>query len=212
MQLIGKRSLAWGLKWITDAAILGLFVLLLWVLVIMAGQHAPQGSHGQQATIELDLKLPTDLVEPVSTVIEVANFESTRSVIHFRTKDNDWYAAILRFSQAIVGFGVLLWILWLLRQILSSLVAGKPLTLANARRFKGIGFLIVFVAVFSPLQGTLGYLHAQELFQLLPPQGYFRSYVAHFELTRLFQGLLMVLMAEVMRLGAEHRADSEAVI
>ena len=70
----------------------------------------------------------------------------------------------------------------------------------------------VFVAVFSPLQGTLGYLHAQELFQLLPTQGYFRSYVAHFELTRLFQGLLMVLMAEVMRLGAEHRADSEAVI
>ncbi len=212
MLLLGNRSLAWVLKWITDAALLGLLVLLVWVLVIMAGQYSPQGSHGNQAVIHLELKLPTEIVKPSTDEVKVHNFESARSRIHFRTEQVDWREAGRRFLGTFVGFGVSLWILWNLRQILASLVARKPLTLANARRFRGIGLLLVFRAVYSPLEQTFSYLHAQTLFQLLPQKGYFRLYADHLEPSVLFYGLLIVLMAEVLRIGFEHRVDSEAVI
>ncbi len=37
-------------------------------------------------------------------------------------------------------------------------------------------------------------------------------YVDHVDKSDLFTALLILLMAEALRLGAEHRADSEAVI
>lgn len=37
-------------------------------------------------------------------------------------------------------------------------------------------------------------------------------YLEHFDKADLFTALVILLMAEVLRLGAEHRADSEAVI
>ena len=212
MQLLGNRSLALGLRWVTDAAIVGLVALLVWVLVIMAGQSSPGGSHEQQATIYVDLELPTELTEPASADVDPHNFESNRSQIHFRTERLDLRATVLRFLTAIVGFGVLIWILWHVRQVLASLVARKPLTLVNARRFRSVGLLILFVALLSPLERALGYIQAQQLFLLLPPRGFFAAYVDHIEVTRLFQGLFVILMAEVMRLGAEYRADSEEMI
>jgi len=58
----------------------------------------------------------------------------------------------------------------------------------------------------------LEYLNLAPLFPLIPPRGFFGLYIDHFDKSDLFTALLVLLMAEVLRLGYEHRVDSEAVI
>ena len=212
MQLMGNRSLAWALKWITDAAIVAWSVLIVVVLVVLAIERAPGGSKTQQGTVSIELKLPTEILEPSADVVEVLNFEATGARIHYRTEEIDVLEMVGAFATTIILFPIMLWILWEVRQVLASLVAHEPLSFANARRFRTIGLLMVFQVAAGPLWRALDYLRLQTLFQLLPQRGFFELYVEVFSVRNLFAALLMVLMAEVLRLAVEHRVDSEAVI
>ena len=212
MQLMGKRSLAWALKWITDVAILLFLALLVWVLVILVMQRLPQDSYAQQGSVYVEFKLPTEIVEPTRADIEVYNFEASNARIHFRTDEMKTLDNFLAFSNTIVFFGITLWILWLVRQVLASLVANAPLTTANVRRFRIVGLLLVLKFSAAPLWNSLQYLRLQEMFELIPARGFLGLYVDHFDKTGFFIALLVVLMAEVLRIGAEHRVDSEAVV
>ena len=207
MQLFGNRSLAWVLKWITDAAILFLLIILVWVLVYM--RTSPPGG---QLPFLLDLELPNQIFEPTSAETEVTGLVSAYTQITFRMESGSWQGTVLGVSGMVVGFGVLVWILWLLRMILSSLVARQPLTSVNGRRFRSIGLLLLFNWVFGGLWRISAYFYLQQHFQLPPFPGYFRLFREHFELTNLFLALLILLMAEILRLGAEYRTDSEKVI
>lgn len=208
MQLLGKRSLAWGLKWINDAAILSLSVILVGVLVLLAVRSPPGG----EWPFMLDLPLPDQIVEPASAEIEVTRVVSPVTTIGFTTSENDWQGGVLGFSGIVIGLGMIIWILWLLRKILVSLVANQPLTEANARHFRSIGLLMVLGVVLDSFWRISVYFYLQQHFQGLPSAGYFRLFRESLELNNLFQALLVLLMAEALRLGAEHRVDSEAVI
>jgi hypothetical protein len=110
--------------------------------------------------------------------------------------------------------GLLIGILWLLRKVLGSLVEGQPLTEVNARRFRWMGILIVGLWLSMALTGILANLYLQSHFDLPAspnPWGPI-SLIMTLPTTKLFLGLLIILMAEIMRIGAEHREDSEAVI
>ena len=71
---------------------------------------------------------------------------------------------------------------------------------------------MLFQTAFSALGPSLEYLNLEPLFPLIPPRGFFGLYVVHFDKSDLFTALVIVLLAEVLRLGYEHRVDSEAVI
>ncbi len=212
MQLLGKRSLAWALRLITDVTLILWLLLMAFVLVTMARQRTSEGG-GRQGTVCLELKLPTEIVQSTSPDITVFNFETARSRIHYRTEArDDALDLVSALGMVVIGWGAFAFILWNLRQILASLVAKQPLTLTNAGRFRNIGFLMLFGTAFRALAHSLEYLNLAPLFPLLPPRGFFGLYVDHFDKSDLFMALLILLMAEVLRLGYEHRVDSEAVI
>ncbi len=212
MQLLGKRSLAWALRLITDVTLILWLLLMAFVLVIMARQRTSEGG-GRQGTVWLELKLPTEIVQSTTPGVNVFNFETARSRIHYRIEErDDALDLVSALGMVVIGWGVFAFILWNLRQILASLVAKQPLTLTNARRFRTIGLLMLFGTAFSALAHSLEYLNLEPLFPLIPPRGFFGLYIDHFDKTDLFTALLVLLMAEVLRLGYEHRVDSEAVI
>ena len=212
MQLQGKRSLAWALRLITDVTLILWLLLMAFVLVTMARQRTSEGG-GRQGTVWLELKLPTEIVQPASPDITVYNFETARSRIHYRTEErDDKLDLVAALGMVVIGWGVFAFILWNLRQILASLVAKQPLTLTNAGRFRTIGLLMLFGTAFRALAHSLEYLNLAPLFPLIPPRGFFGLYIDHFDKSDLFTALLVLLMAEVLRLGCEHRVDSEAVI
>ena len=212
MQLLGKRSLAWALRLITEVTLILWLLLLAVVLVILVRERISEGGD-RQATISLQIKLPTEIVQPATPDNAVFNVETNRLRFHYRTNERGGALDLVSLLGAVVIlWGAFAFILWNIRQILASLVAKQPLTLANARRFRTISLLMVFRTVFFALDDSVVYLHLQPMFPLIPPRGFFGLYVDHFHESELFTALLILLMAEVLRLGVQHRVDSEAVI
>ena len=111
-----------------------------------------------------------------------------------------------------MGWGIFALILWQLRQVLSSFVHRQPLTLLNARRFRIISLLLIIGVVFTATAHTFEYLGLQPDFPIMPHRGFVELMYDHVEWSRLFVALLILLLAEALRLGAEHRIDSEAVV
>lgn len=213
MRLLGKRSLAWVLRLATDVALIGFLGLMIFVLVVMARQRFSEEGGERQGSVYLELKLPPEIVQPATPDITVRNFEANRLRIHYRTEEReDALGLLTTFVMVLIGWGVFAFILWNLRQILASLVANQPLTLANAGRFRTIGLLMLFQTAFSALGHSLEYLNLEPLFQVIPPRGFFGLYVDHFDKSDLFTALLILLLAEVFRLGYQHRVDNEAVV
>ena len=213
MRLLGKRSLAWVLRLITDVALIGWVSLLIIVLVIMARERFSEEGGGRQGSVFLELKLPPEIVEPTTPDITVHNFEANRLRIHYKTKEReDPLNLVITFGMVLIAWGVFGLILWNLRQILASLVANQPLTLANAGRIRTIGFLMLFGTAFSSLSHSVEYLNLEPLFSVIPHRGFFGLYFEHFDKAELFTALLILLLAEVFRLGYLHRLDSEEVV
>ncbi len=213
MRLLGKRSLAWVLRLITEVTLIGFLSLLIFVLVVMARERFSEEGGRRQGTVYLELKLPPEIVQPATPDIAVFNFETSRSRIHYQTEEREGALHLLStFVTVLIGWGVFAFILWNLRQILASLVANQPLTLANAGRFRTIGLLMLFQTAFSALGHNLEYLNLEPLFPLIPPRGFLGLYIDHFDKSDFFTALLVLLLAEVFRLGYQHRVDSEAVV
>jgi len=210
MQLLGKRSLAWVLKWVNDAAIL-FFAVILLVTLPLAVSLAFRSSYVVPDFPLFSPGLSIQGVEPTSADKEVIQVVAKEAGIAFRTQ-RDLPSIALSVSGLAVWFGAMIWILWLLRMVLVSLVAKQPLTAANARRFRSIGLLLVSLGVWTALWELLVTAYLRSHFELPPSPGYLALFFSHFPFSSLFTGLLILLMAEVMRIGAEHRLDSEAVI
>ncbi len=211
MQLLGKRSLAWALRLITEVTLVAWLLLLAFVLVVMARERTSAGG-GRQVQLYFQVTLPTEIVQPATPDNTVYNVDTNRLRFHYRANKSSALELVSVLGALVIKWGAFAFILWNLRQILASLVAKQPLTLANARRFRTISFLMVFGAASEALRRSLECLDLQPLFPLLPPRGVFGLYVDHFDKSDLFTALLILVMAEVLRLGVEHRVDSEAVI
>jgi hypothetical protein len=216
MKLLGMRSLAWVLKWLTTVAILFWAAILLWVLPVGVRESLRPSYVVPDFPISYHWSYPgplNDVIRPVGSDKEVIELESRMAVLTFRTEGGA-PVRILGLSGLTVMIGLLIGILWLLRRVLGSLVEGRPLTEVNARRFRWMGILIVGLWASMALFGILGHLYLQSHFDMPPNPGLPgpMSLIMTLPTTKLFLGLLIILMAEVMRLGAEHRADSEAVI
>lgn len=210
MQILGNRFLAWVLKWITTAAIVFFAAILVWIVPIWVGQaFKPSYVVPDFPLYSTGLSVPG--IEPTTADKEVIRVAVRTAAVTFRT-ERDLPTLVLGISGLAVWFGVAVWVLWLLRKILASLVAKEPLTHLNARRFRTIGVLIVALALFTGVWRLSVYFYLNSHFVLPPSRGLVGLLMTHLPMSQIFLGLLILLMAEVMRIGAEHRLDSEAVI
>ena len=216
MRLLGKRSLAWVLKWLTTLAIL-FWAAILVVVWAWGLKHSFQSSYVvPDFPISYHWSYPgplEEVVRPIRPGLEVIELESRMATLTFRT-EGDTLLRILRLPGVTVMIGLLIGILWLLRKVLGSLVEGRPLTEVNARRFRWMGILVLGLWLSMALTGILANLYLQRHFDLPAspgPPGPI-SLIMTLPTTKLFLGLLIILMAEIMRIGAKHREDSEAVI
>lgn len=213
MRLMSNRWLAWTLRLVTDVALTAWLLLLAYVLFLMAQQRAPGGDGGRQGSIYVELSLPADIVEVASPDVSVFNFEASRMRIHYRTtEESSGWQTIRTLGGVVLWWSLFALVLWQLRQVLSSLVRRAPLTLENARRFRVITYLLVLEVAVTSLVRSLEYLRLQPLFPMLDARGFVDLYIGQIEWSRLFAALLILLLAEAVRMGAEHRLDSEAVV
>ena len=212
MRLPGSRQLAWLLRLATDISLVVWLGLLTWTLVLMV-QYGGSPGGARQGSIYSELKLPPELVQASDPDVSVFNLEASQFRVHFRTaKVRSAWARVRAVVAVAAWWGVFALVLWQVRQILATFVRRAPLTLENAGRFRLISYLLVLDLAMTSLWRTLEYLRLAPIFPVLPPRGFFDLFFGHIEWSRLFAALLILLLAEAVRLGAEHRVDSEAVI
>lgn len=213
MQVLVDRWLAWTLRLATEVVLALWLLLMAWVVFLVVQQRMPGQDPVRQGSVYTELSLPANMVEVTSPEVSVFNFEASQARIHYRTTRESSASDVAgAIARVVIGWGIFALILWQVRQVLSSFVRREPLTLENARRFRVISFLLILEVAFRSLVRTLEYLGLEPLFALLPSRGFLGLYVGHLEWTRIFTALLILLLAEALRLGAEHRVDSEAVI
>lgn len=213
MSLLSKRWFAWTLRLATDVTLVLWLLLLGWVLVLRARENARAGPSSRQGSVYSEIHLPAEIVEVSDPRVSVFNFEASQLRIHYRTTHNTGaLQGVMALAGIVVWWGLFALVLWQLRQILTTFVHRAPLTLENARRFRIISYLLATEVAVTSLARSLEYVRLEPLFPMLPPRGFVGLYLGHIEWSRLFMAMLILLLSEAMRLGAEHRLDSEAVV
>lgn len=212
MRLLSNQWLAWTLRLVTEITLLLWLLLMGWVLVIITQQRLTEGG-SRQGTVYTEVPLPTETAESTSAEVSVFNVEASQVRIHYRVSGPAELPALAgALAAVVVTWGAVAVILWLVRNVLSSFVSARPLTLDNARRFRWIAYLLGFHAVARAVLQSAEYLRLEQLFTFLPARGVWGLFTANLEWSRVFGALMILLLAEAVRLGAEHRIDSESVV
>jgi hypothetical protein len=112
---------------------------------------------------------------------------------------------LMRFGM----FGVIIWVLFILRQIVRSVGEGTPFDPENGRRLRLIGLSIIAVTLFD-------FLHEILLNLFITPRLTFDSIVPQSSVSFRFEDLLsamvIIVIGEAFRIGAEMKKEQDLMI
>ncbi|MFC2167800.1 DUF2975 domain-containing protein [Acidobacteriota bacterium] len=217
MKMLGKRSIASVLKVLLDGLIiiisvgwaLGIFFLLL---ASVSGNTAPHDEF-------VNLGIPYNL-EKFENQKEIQTLDSTfgdmvlgmeisRELTLNLTKWWFLFLIMLFTSLAVVVF---VFILLQLRHILASLTEGNPFTLENAKRIRIIGIVIIAGEFLVNLLmiGTALIIDAHV--DIEGAKLAVGKLFSGFSLSNIFLGVVVLIIAEIFRLGVRLQEDQELTI
>jgi len=93
------------------------------------------------------------------------------------------------------------------------MVKKNPFVWENVRRFRLIALLVMIIPFFQGLWYMLAsiYYHSNFSFEA-PPHNLFKDFINHFPLKYILLGFVLLIMAEIFRIGTEYREDSQSII
>ncbi len=217
MKMLGKRSVASVLKVILDGLILvtSVFGVLAIFLLLLAALSGNTGPHDEFINLGIPYSLEQtgikQEIQPLdATLGEMAlGMEISRELTLNLTK---WWFLILIIIFTTLNFAVFLYILLQLRHILASLTEGNPFTLKNAKRIRIIGIVIIGGELLISLVmiGFAMIINASvdiRGFQLI-----WMKLIFEISLPTIFLGIVVLIIAEIFRLGVRMREDQELTI
>ncbi len=210
MKVIGKKSVAAGLKFLINAAWyiqMAAFSLALCVLVYVSIKSDFIGSD-----IPVKLREHQTIKGIVSTSADLwdAQLKLSEGVLHVKTKLS-WSMILLMLGQFACIAALSLTVTYLLRKIFATLTGsdGSPFIPENAARLRKIAILIILLA---PLKFVNNFYN----FWLITTS--FRSKENNFtpDLKLDFQtvliGLVLLVIAEIFRMGTQMREENELTV
>jgi hypothetical protein len=124
--------------------------------------------------------------------------------------DNSLGRKLLQTLHNLVNIGVLMFITWLLLQIFKSLAQDNPFGAGNAQRIRWMGFAVLFLVFFDAVEAFMSRFYTAATVTISGAQ--LHRYNYSFDLETFLLGLLLLILAEVFRRGAEYQADSESIL
>ena len=125
-------------------------------------------------------------------------FDTTSRGLHFAT--------ILPF---LVGGFLVLWVVFLIRQVVASVLVGVPFTEQNASRLRLAGLILLLGGIFGPL---LEYVHADLVLERVSTQTVPLSPPLTFSTEVILAGLIMLALSTVFGHGKELEDDKSLTI
>ncbi len=221
MKILGKRSIATVLK----VAINFLWYFVLFVfsgifvafVVIFFFTGTSYEIHGWPVHIE-----------PSPTAFEIQSKNQEHSVIEVQVEktelsfktERDWQTITMRFTDLVVGGGMILMLIHLLRSVIGTLIINKPFVWENVIRFRKMAVLIILLPFFEAIRGLFISMYIRANFTIARPLkhlgmwdlGAAGDFFRHFDLGWIFLGLVFLVLAEIFRSGLQYKEDSESIV
>jgi hypothetical protein len=209
MKTLGKKSLAYVLKvllnilWVVQI----IFFSLIFFGVIIKFAMSQEYSINKWPVI-----LPVDSYSTqVSTThpkVSHVKVKVEKASLSFRTQ-SDWRIVAIVLTGVIVGFGISLTVTYQLRKIFATLTQADPFVASNAGRIRIIGFVLISTPLVGALLDTITNQFVQKYFVAGKHSFLFRYDP---ELSWVFTGLVILVIAEVFRTGAKLKEEQDLTI
>lgn len=209
MKTLGKSSLSSVLKVILDI-VWYLSIAGLTLAVVLAGMSVLK-----RGNLPGHLNVPVLFsVDPGCYSISApdygitgAELEDVSGDLHFRSPGGQlllFFAAYLA-----VGIGILMVVIYQLRNILGTLAAGSPFVAANASRIRFIGWAVIVGEVLQAFVEFMGQIIVKATFEAT---GVTFGWTFGMSFQTLFWGFVILAVAEVFRLGVELREEQSLTV
>lgn len=209
MKILGKLSVAWWLKWPINLSwgILGLILIVLVLQTLYA--LLTSNFSGIDSELSVRFELDPEAYRISSSAMGIESAEITNAVGKLKIADpSPGYALALRFWDFLT-LGIAFVIVGSLRGIFVDLAAGRPFAPSSARRLRTMGAVILGGQFAGAAMGfTLG----NRLEAALATEGLTLTPDFGFNLGAIFLALVILVIAEVFRLGAELKRDQDLTI
>lgn len=209
MKTLGKKSLAYVLKvllnilWVVQIIF---FSLIFFGMIIYFATSKEYTFNGWPVILPVDSY--STQVSPTSPKLSDAKVKVEKASLSFRTQ-SDWQIVALALTDIIVGFGISLTVTYQLRKIFATLTQADPFVASNAARIRIIGFVLISFPLVSALLGTITNQFVQKHFVAGKNALLFRY---DLELSWVFTGLVILVIAEVFRTGAKLKEEQDLTI
>jgi hypothetical protein len=208
MKVLGKRSLASVLQFITTAAWYIQWVLLVFVLGVLLVVYT-QKDH-VDSDVDVTLVTPQKISEVAAT--DPAYWDVSLALnagkLHYKT-GIDWQLILFSISYILVSFGLTLTITYLLRKIFSTLTQGSPFIYENAVRIRKIALLIMLLAPLKFGEQVYNHLKASHYFTLA---GERLATHLSFDFQTILFGLVLLIIGEIFRVGTQLKEENELTV
>ena len=209
MKAMGKRSLS---------SLLGVWLTVLWwlVWVAMAGVVLTTGyvlisgnAVDELMDVPVVFGLDPESYEITSEHLDVAGARITDAQGTLRFTSANTLATLSYLGIALAYFTVLVVVLYQLRKIFRSLSEGKPFSVENASRIRLIGLFVIFGELAHSVIVFLSQLYVESVFNTT---GLKIDAEMNLEFSPIFGGLVLLVIAEVFRLGAQLQEDRDLTV
>ena len=207
MKILGRTSISSVLKFTLDVTWYATIVLAVLVAIDVLGGVVGASAGRLDLEVWFQLDPGTYLVASEAYGVEQAFITDAVGKLVFGSTDVS--LLLVYFGLLIVWFGTALAIIYELRQVFRTLVAGEPFIRANAARIHFIGLAIILMEIAKVVILTLFSVFVRDNFSV---EGFTLGIAPRPDLGVILVGLVVLVIAAVFRQGTELREESELTV
>jgi hypothetical protein len=209
MKTLGNHSLSSFLKFIIYAGwYIQLFFLVL-LTVLLTVSFITKDEIQSDLSVRLTQSKPHAVaISPAATGIKEGTLKLDAGELHF-IQEKSPGLVIYNLGVMWTGFAISLGITFLLRKIFDSLTANNPFVVENAHRLRQIALLIIMIAPLTFMRDSFVNWYLRQNFVL---EGSSIQTHLTIDLKTIFIGLLLLIIAEIFRIGARLKEEQELTV
>ena len=209
MKALGKKSIASVLKvwlavmwWLAWVAVGVIAIAFTWSM--FTGNPADSF---MDVPVEFQLDEGAYQVESKHLDVSAASITDVSGMLRFTSASRPLMLIYAVF--ALLYAGVLLFVIRQLRKLFQSLVDGVPFTIENASRIRLIGLIVLAGEVVESFLVFVGQLYIDSRFEIT---GLTVDPGIDIDLSTVFAGLVLLVIAEVFRIGTQLKEDQDLTV